>query len=43
MSRATHFLCLAMHKRHIKGKKENEVTELDIESLKSNGFKIIEL
>lgn len=42
-SRATHLLCLAIHKKHIHRKKQNEVSDEDIESLKSNGFKIIEL
>jgi len=45
MSRATHFLCLAVHKKHtnIKGTKQYEVTDTDIKSLENNGFRIIEL
>ena len=42
-SRATHLLCLAIHKKHIHRKKDKEVLSEDIESLKNNGFRIVEL
>lgn len=42
-SRATHLLCLAIHKKHIHRKKEKEITESDIDDLRSNGFNIIEI
>ena len=42
-SRATHLLCLAIHKKHIYRKNDKEVSSEDINLLKNNGFRIIEL
>lgn len=43
MTRATHFLCLAIQNKHNFGKKINCVTEDDIKCLEDNGFDVINL
>jgi len=41
MSRPTHLLCLAVHKKHMHRKKEKEVKQEDINILRESGFKVV--
>lgn len=43
MTRATHFLCMAIHQSHTRGKKNNSITDDEVQILKDNGFDIIQL
>jgi DNA helicase-2/ATP-dependent DNA helicase PcrA len=43
VSRVTHFLCLAIHRKNIHRKKNNSVTEEDIVQLEMAGFNIIDM
>ena len=43
VSRATHFLCLAIHRKNLHRKKNNSVTVQDIVDLESSGFNVIDM